>query len=127
MLKKKRKQKTKITFKLGPTIVITPIKISLVINLIILILTSAVYPFIQPVVPLFYSLSDPSKHLANKSWLFILPIISIMINLIHIYSLKIVKEDNQFIIKLFIYSGLTLQIVLLLISLRNIFIIFKIF
>jgi hypothetical protein len=127
MLDKIRQKKTRIKIKLGPDFVKAPIKFSLAINLIILLITFGVYPFIQPLVPLFYSLSDPSQHLADKSWLFLLPVISLVMNLIHIYSLKLIETNSQFVIKLFAYSGLTLQTILLMITLRNILIVFRIF
>ncbi|GEM_PF-912746 len=127
MLEKIRQKKTKIKFISSPDFVKTPIKFSLAINLIILLITLRSYPFIQPVIPIFYSLPNPNQHLADKSWLFLLPAISLLMNLIHIYSFKLIESNTQFVIKLFAYSGLTLQAILLLITLRNTLIVFRVF
>jgi hypothetical protein len=118
-------KKRRVVIKLGPKYVLSIIYACLVINLIILLIVAVAYPFIQPVVPLFHSLADPRKHLVVKSWLFLLPAISLLINVIHIQSLKLINNSQELVIKLFTYSDLVLQTVLLMITLRNVLVVFK--
>ena len=112
--------------KLAPKYIATPIKISLFITLFLLLLTGVILTFIQPVIPLFYSLPNPNEQLVNKSWLLLLPALSFLINLAHLGLLKIFPTVDQLMVKLFAWSGLILQIILTIITLRNIFIVFKI-
>lgn len=120
-------KKRRVVVKLGPKYILSVIYACLVINLLVLLIVAITYPFVQPVIPLFYSLADPRKHLVAKSWLFLLPAISFLINFTHIQSLKLINNSHEFVIKLFAYSGLVLQIILLMIALRNIFVVFKLF
>ncbi len=125
MLKKAFHHKKNKLLTLGPKYAAKPIKFLLIINVLILLIVGSVFPFIQPVVPLFYSLSEPQHHLADKSWLFLLPALSLIINFIHIKSVSLVDKNNHFVVRLFIYSGLVLQVILLMITVRNIIVVFK--
>lgn len=119
-------KKRGVRLKLAPKYIATPIKISLFITLFLLLLTGVILTFIQPVIPLFYSLPNPNEQLVNKSWLLLLPALSFLINLTHLGLLKIFPTVDQLMVKLFAWSGLILQIILTIITLRNIFIVFKI-
>ena len=119
-------KKRGVRLKLAPKYIATPIKISLFITLFLLLLTGVILTFIQPVIPLFYSLPDPNEQLVNKSWLLLLPALSFLINLTHLGLLKIFPTVDQLMVKLFTWSGLILQIILTIITLRNILVVFKI-
>jgi len=119
-------KKRGVRLKLAPKYIATPIKISLFITLFLLLLTGVILTFIQPVIPLFYSLPDPNEQLVNKSWLLLLPALSFLINLTHLGLLKIFPTVDQLMVKLFAWSGLILQIILTIITLRNILVVFKI-
>jgi len=119
-------KKRGVRLKLAPKYIATPIKISLFITLFLLLLTGVILTFIQPVIPLFYSLPNPNEQLVNKSWLLLLPVLSFLINLTHLGLLKIFPTVDQLMVKLFAWSGLILQIILTIITLRNILVVFKI-
>jgi len=119
-------KKRGVRLKLAPKYIATPIKISLFITLFLLLLTGVILTFIQPVIPLFYSLPNPNEQLVNKSWLLLLPVLSFLINLTHLGLLKIFPTVDQLMVKLFTWSGLILQIILTIITLRNILVVFKI-
>lgn len=119
-------KKRGVRLKLAPKYIATPIKISLFITLFLLLLTGVILTFIQPVIPLFYSLPNPNEQLVNKSWLLLLPALSFLINLTHLGLLKIFPTVDQLMVKLFAWSGLILQIILTIITLRNILVVFKI-
>ncbi len=119
-------KKRGVRLKLAPKYIATPIKISLFITLFLLLLTGVILTFIQPVIPLFYSLPNPNEQLVNKSWLLLLPALSFLINLTHLGLLKIFPKVDRLMVKLFAWSGLILQIILTIITLRNILVVFKI-
>jgi len=125
MFEKITKPNKRVSIKLGPSYILPIIKLILIINLVIFVITLMVYPFIQPKIPLFFSLVNPQNHLAEKLWLFLLPTISLAINIIHIQSLKLIDSAHEFIIRFFIYIALVMQIILLMITLRNILVVFK--
>ena len=122
MQQPERKPRPRTRFKLGPRFVLTPIKISLAINLIILLITLGAQFFIQPVVPLFFSLPSGANHLVSKGWLLLLPLLSALINLFHLGGIKLFAL-HQLMIKLYIWAGLILQVILLLITVRNILVV----
>ncbi len=117
--------KNKLRFKLVPSYALSLVRIALGINVFILLLVAVVYPFFQPVVPLFYSLADPQQHLVHKVWLFLLPALSFIFNATHLLIIRYINQSHQFVIKLFIKVLLILQVILLLISIRSILIVFK--
>jgi hypothetical protein len=119
-------KKRRARLRLAPKYIATPIKISLFITLFLLLLTGVMLAFIQPVIPLFYSLPNPSEQLVNKSWLLLLPALSFLINFIHLGLLKIFSGMDRLMVKLFAWSNLILQIILAIITLRNILIVFAI-
>ena len=124
---KLNQSKKKLTIKLGPSYILPVIKTNLIINGIILMIVTLVYFFIQPVVPLFFSLAQPTHHLVSKEWLFLLPGLSVLINLTQLQSLRLIDNSQEFVVKLFTYSALVLQVILVMISLRNILVVFKLF
>lgn len=120
-LKKKNRSK-KTRFKLGPNYAATPLKLSVSISIVILVIVVGVQPLIQPVVPLFHSLPPGSSQLVPRSWLFLLPALSVLINLIHIGAINIFSM-SELVIKLYAWADLVLQLILLMITLRNILVV----
>ena len=112
----------KTRLNLGPNYTQLPFKTSLFINLLILIIVGVSQPFLQPVVPLFYSLPQNASQVVAKGWLFLLPTISLIITLFHIGGVSIFSV-HQLVAKLYAWADLILQIILLMITLRNILII----
>lgn len=119
---RQRAVEKKTRFKFGPKYARLPIKLSLITNLLIVIFVGVTYPFLQPEVPLFYSLPQGSLHLVSKGWLFLLPAISLLINLLHIGLINSFSI-HQLVVKLFAWADFILQIILLMVSVRNVLII----
>ncbi len=116
-------RKARLKIKVGPSYVQQPLTISLVITIILLLLIVAVQPAIQPHIPLFYSLPNPEQQLAPKAWLFLLPTLSTIINCIHIGAIYLFKEADELMIRLYAWGDLIVQIILLIITLRNILVV----
>lgn len=97
-------------------------KLVIASNLLNLIICSGGFWYLQPQIPLFYSLAQPEQQLVPKIWIFLLPGFSLIINLNHLLLLKILKPSQLFVSQLFSYSTLILQIILLMIASRLILI-----
>lgn len=67
---------------------------------------------IQPQVPIFYSLPRPAQHLASKQWLFLFPAISFLISFIQVVILRIIKQKDKLLIKLFAWTSVGMQFLL---------------
>ncbi len=90
----------------------TPFLISFLIT-VVMTLTIAISFFrIQPQVPLFYSLARPSQHLVSKNWLFLLPLLSLLIGLIHSIIVKLTKYSDPLLMKLFAWTTIGAQLML---------------
>ena len=96
----------------------TPSLLSFLVTTIMLLGTLIFFFRIQPQVPLFYSLARASQHLASKYWLFLFPLLSFVINLIHLIIVKIIKHAEQLLIKLFVWTTFGIQLILGLALLR---------
>ncbi len=114
----KRRTTGKTRFSLGPRYALVPLRISILISFFLIVYTLALQPFIQPVVPIFHSLLSGSDQLAPKIWLLIFPALSIFINIVHIGAINITSM-SQLVIKLYAWADLLLQLILLMITLRN--------
>jgi hypothetical protein len=91
-------------------------------SLVMLLLLLVFYFPLQSQVPLFYSLPS-DQQLVNKQFLFILPFLSILINLAHFLIMKFNKEIHEYVLKMFVQLTFLLQVLLLAILLRVIIIV----
>lgn len=91
-------------------------------SLLMLLILLVFYLPLQNQVPLFYSL-PLDRQLVNKQFLFILPTLSILINILHLSIAKFNKEIHEYILKMFVQLTFLLQLLLLAILLRVIIIV----
>lgn len=96
----------------------TPVLISFLISSILALLFLVNYFLLQPVVPLFYSLAQPSDYLVPKVWLVVFPIISFAITLSHLALLKTIRMYEKIIQQLYIWVTVAIQCLLLLALVR---------
>lgn len=83
---------------------------------------AAAYFFLQTEIPLFYS--QPSdQQLAHKIWLFLLPGMALLINLLHFSVMKSKSDLNEQVLKMLLQLTFLLQVLLLAISWRIIIIV----
>ncbi|MEN8253300.1 MAG: hypothetical protein ABFQ62_02920 [Patescibacteria group bacterium] len=99
------------------------IYVSAAISIALFIFTLIALIWIQPEVPIFYSLALPSQHLAQKYWLLLFPIISTVITTSHALITKILSNLDKLVLDLFSWSTVFVQILLSLSLLRVIIII----
>jgi hypothetical protein len=118
-------QKKRVQIKLGPQYTQQPLQLSLIVNLFILFFVLISLNLTQPEIPLFHSLPEAEQQLVPKIWLLLLPGLSLLINIIHIGIVNLTKHIDSLMIKLYAWGGLVLQVLLLLVTLRNILIVTK--
>lgn len=95
---------------------------SILLNLVALLLPIIFYSSLQKEIPLFYSLPS-DQQLIDKKFIFILPLISTLMNMIHFLIAYFEKEINHNILRMFIQLTMLLQLIALAILLRIIIII----
>ena len=81
------------------------------------------YPSMQPIVPLFYSLPQLDQQLVTKEFLFLLPTFSLVIFLIQIVSGKILSNIDLMMMLLINWTSVLLNFLLLVALIRILIII----
>lgn len=97
------------------------VTISLLISCLTSVASFVYLPVSQPVLPLFYSLSESSQQLAPKLWLLIFPALVWLLNIIHLILLAVIKEYDEVLLKLFGLFTVLVQLLLLIDLLRIIY------
>lgn len=95
-----------------------PIKISLLLTGIITLFSVSAIFFLQPEVPIFYSLPLSSQQIVNRFWVLLFPGFSLTITLLHITLLGIFSKVDEEVLRLFCWLTVILQILLLAILVR---------
>lgn len=96
--------------------------LSIFLNVIGLLTVVIFYNSLQQEIPLFYSLPS-DQQLVDKKFLFILPAIGAIMNIVHLCIAYFEKEMNVNILKMFIQITLLLEFLALAILLRVIIIV----
>lgn len=110
-------------FFLLPKFVKTPFLLVYLLTLVSALTTLVYYFRSQPQIPIFYSLPEPTQHLANKEWLFLFPGLSVLSTLIHVAITKSIANSDRLLVILFSWSSVVVQVVLFLALARIIYII----
>lgn len=97
-----------------------PLLISVVATGIITIITTIYYFFAPPVLPVFYSLARSEQSLAQKEWIFLFPVVGLLMSLLHSLLISICKEVDILILRLFAWTTVIMQFFLLLSLIRTI-------
>ncbi|MCA9372739.1 hypothetical protein KC921_01410 [Candidatus Woesebacteria bacterium] len=97
-------------------------KTALLSSLVLTVFTTAasiIYlPSAQPVLPLFYTFTRPEQTLVNKWWLLLIPGCSLLFSLFaHTFQL-VLRTVDVFVLQLFAWFTVFVQIVLLLAIVR---------
>lgn len=76
------------------------------------------YPFLQPAIPLFYTLAAPERQLTHKIWLFFLPLLAWLVTIIHFSLLKTMKNIEGSVLTIFCWTTVGIVTVLALLLVR---------
>ena len=90
---------------------------SLLLTALICFFAVFIYSISQPKLPLFYSLSQPEDQLVRHEWVFVIPVISVILFILHLVILNILSKLDEEVMKLFNWLtffllGLTLFILI---------------
>ena len=68
--------------------------------------------WIQPTIPLLYSVSNPQQQLVPKLWILVFPALAMLFLSWHFFLVKSLKDWTEIIVKLIAWSSVVLQILL---------------
>ncbi|MEO8581264.1 MAG: hypothetical protein ABI425_01650 [Patescibacteria group bacterium] len=100
-----------------------PTLFSLLMASISAFLSIIVYPSLQPIIPLFYTLPQLDQQLARKEFMFVLPIISISVCIVNLVFGKILSKIDFLMMQLLAWLTVFLEFLLLFALVRIILII----
>lgn len=95
---------------------------SLLVSCILTLITTVVYFQAQPLLPVFYSLGEPTDYLVPKLWIFVFPAFSFAVTLIHLLLLPSLSSYHKVMNQLFGWVTLTMQALCVIAALRIILI-----
>jgi hypothetical protein len=79
-------------------------KTALALSLLITAGALVAFPFVQPVIPIFYTLASPDKQLAPKIWLFFFPLLAWLVTIFHFSLLKTMKSVEGTMLTIFCWA-----------------------
>lgn len=79
-------------------------KTAVSLSLVMTILAAVSYPFLQPVIPVFYTLAQPEKQLVGKLWIFVFPLLAWVITILHFSLLKSLKTIEGSLERIFCWT-----------------------
>lgn len=87
-----------------PKYVSQQLRVGFILCLLITITAGVSFPFLQPVIPLFYSLAQPEKQLVPKIWIFFYPAFAWLILFINSILMKTFQEVEVGMHKVFAWT-----------------------
>lgn len=72
--------------------VLKPLKVAFLLSFLITLTAGISFPFLQPVIPLFYSLTQADKQLVAKIWIFFFPAFAWLTLIINSLLLKFFQQ-----------------------------------
>jgi hypothetical protein len=106
-----------------PAYLKVPFRISFLLSSAITLTVLIFYFSIQPVIPLFYSLAEPTSYLAPREWLFLFPVFSFSLAILHMILIRVLYHHEKIIPILFAWATIVIQILTCLVLFRILFII----
>lgn len=95
---------------------------SVILSCGLALLTTAVYFRSQPQLPIFYSLAEPNDYLADKRWIFVFPVISATVTILHVLLLPLMRSHHRTMNMLYAWLTLVVQALCLIAAVRIIWI-----
>lgn len=102
---------------LPPTLV-QPLKYSLILTGTITVLSVSTLFFLQPELPIFYSLPLSSQQIVPRYWILLFPGLAFSITVLHIVLIGIFKHVEEEVLRLFCWMTVLIQMLLLAILVR---------
>jgi magnesium-transporting ATPase (P-type) len=96
--------------------------ISLVVSCVLTLVTTIFYFQARPVLPLFYSLGEPTDYVVPKIWIFFFPAFSFAITILHLLLLPSLSSYHKVMNQLFGWVTVTMQAICVVAAIRIILI-----
>jgi hypothetical protein len=106
-----------------PRVVKFPVLLSLLFSSITGFVTVVAYQNLQPIIPIWYSLTQLEDQLANKMWLFTLPVVALSLTIVHIFILRYVLKNEETVMQLFAWMTVIMTGLLMLCLIRIVLIV----
>ncbi|MCC6711659.1 MAG: hypothetical protein IT416_04905 [Candidatus Pacebacteria bacterium] len=84
--------------------VLQPLKVAFLLCFLITITAGISFPFIQPVIPLFYSLAQADKQLVPKIWIFFFPAFAWIVLITNLLLIKFFQQVESNMQKTFAWT-----------------------
>lgn len=97
--------------------------VSLIASCLLTLFVTISYFRLQPVVPIFYSLGEPTDYVADKTWLFFFPAFSFTVTILHLLILPTLRSYHKVMNQLFGWVTLMMQALCIVAAVRIILII----
>ena len=97
--------------------------IAVPINILTVLFAFFFYPYLPPVVPLFGTMRLAADRLAERDWIFLLPLLATMINSIHAAVIYFARRYDVLILKIFDFFTIFVQVLFLAVLLRTILVV----
>lgn len=96
--------------------------VGLIVTLASALITGALIQVTQPELPLLYTLAQPVATLVKKDWLFIIPALCLLLELVNLTFIAWFKSLPNLLLGVFSWTLVTSQLLLLLALLRIVWI-----
>lgn len=106
------------TFADAPSTLKSPLKYSLLLTGIITFLCVSTVFFLQPQIPLFYSMPTASEQLASRYWILLFPALSLTITVLHIILTGLFSKTEEAVLRLFCWLTVVVQVLVLAVVCR---------
>lgn len=113
------------TFADAPNTLKSPLKYSLLLTGIITFLCVSTVFFLQPDIPMFYSMPTASEQLASRYWILLFPALSLTITVLHIILTGLFNKSEEAVLRLFCWLTVVLQIFILAVVIRLLVLVLK--
>lgn len=102
-----------------------PLKYSLLLTGVITFLSVSAVFFLQPQIPIFYSLPLASQQLASRFWILLFPGLSLTVTILHIMLVGIFNKTDEAVLRAFCWLTVVLQVFVLAVLLRLLVLVLK--
>jgi len=92
--------------------------LSLLTSCILTLVITVAYFQAQPVLPVFYSLGEPTDYIVPKVWIFVFPIFSFLVTVIHLLLTPSLRSYHKVMNQLFGWVTLIMQALCAVAALR---------
>lgn len=84
--------------------IVQPLKVAFLLCFLLTLTAGVSFPFLQPVIPLFYSLAQADKQLVPKIWIFFFPVFAWLVLALNTFLLRLFQQVEINMQKIFAWT-----------------------